>query len=133
MRLYFDHEKLKVYQTAIAFDAWTGELLETITRKAAVKDQLDRASTSIALNIAEGNGKTSARERCRFFEIARGSAFECAACLDILVGRKIITTEIAAPGKEMLLEIVSMLVGLANSLASQVREEEAYYNAGGDE
>ncbi len=130
MQIYFDHEKLIVYQTAIAFDAWAGELLQSIKRRAAVRDQLDRASTSIALNIAEGNGKSSVKERCRFFEISRGSAFECAACLDLLVGRKIVAAETVMSGKEMLKGIVSMLVGLANSLASQIGEEEIEYHIG---
>jgi four helix bundle protein len=74
MKTYFDHEKLDVYREAIAFCAWTGDLLNAITAKAAAKDQLDRASTSIPLNIAEGNGKFSAKDRARFLEIARVSA-----------------------------------------------------------
>ncbi|HEV3409649.1 MAG TPA: four helix bundle protein, partial [Chthoniobacterales bacterium] len=71
----FDHEKLEVYQEAIAFCAWAGELIDTLPRLAA-RDQLDRASTSIPLNIAEGNAKFSAADRSRFLEIARGSAVE---------------------------------------------------------
>ncbi len=62
--------------------------LEPVPRKRpkslAVVDQLDRASTSIPLNIAEGNGKFTGADRCRFFDIARGSALECAASLDVL-------------------------------------------------
>jgi four helix bundle protein len=54
---WFDHEKLEVYQEAIAFIAWLSALLEGTVRVGEVKDQLDRASTSIPLNIAEGNGK----------------------------------------------------------------------------
>src|SRR4030095_15627909 len=77
MKIYFDHEKLDVYQEAIAFCGWVGEFLTTISLKAAAKDQLDRASTSIPLNIAEGNGKFSSKDRARFFEMARGSALEC--------------------------------------------------------
>lgn len=53
----FDHEKLVVYQESIAFIAWLSALLESSVRVGDVKDQLDRASTSIPLNIAEGNGK----------------------------------------------------------------------------
>ena len=89
MKTYFDHEKLDVYQEAIAFCGWVGEFLAPISAKAAVKGQLDRASTSIPLNIAEGNGKFSAKDRARFLEMARGSALECAACLDVLVVRKL--------------------------------------------
>src|SRR4051794_27523262 len=74
MRPSFDHEKLKVYQSAIVFVTWSTDLLIQIKTKAAVKDQLDRASTSVPLNIAEGNGKFAVRDRCRFLDFARGSA-----------------------------------------------------------
>src|SRR5213594_936430 len=79
MKTYFDHERLDVYQEAIAFCGWAGDLPKEVAAKAAAKDQLDRASTSIPLNIAEGNGKFSPNDRARFFEIARGSALESAA------------------------------------------------------
>jgi four helix bundle protein len=97
MKTYFDHEKLDVYQESIAFCGWVGDLLNDITGKAAAKDQLDRASTSLPLNIAEGNGKFSDADRSRFLEIARGSALECAACLDVLAVRKLIATEQIVP------------------------------------
>ena len=53
-----------------------------------------------------------------FFDIARGSALECAACLDVLIAKKLIESEEVQIGKSRLLEIVSMLVGLirANSV-----------------
>ena len=71
---WFDHERLEVYQEAIAFIAWLSALLDGTVRIGGVKDQLDRASTSIPLNIAEGNGKYAPKDRCRFFDIAHGSA-----------------------------------------------------------
>ena len=49
-----------------------------------VKDQLGRASFSIALNIAEGSGKFSKADRKNYFITSRGSVFECVAILDIL-------------------------------------------------
>jgi four helix bundle protein len=76
---WFDHEKLDVYQETISFIAWLAELLETTPRTGDVKDQLDRASSSVAFNTAEGNGKYTLKDRCRFFDIAHGSALECAA------------------------------------------------------
>jgi four helix bundle protein len=87
----FDQEKLKVYQAAIQFVTWSTELLARIPAKVVVKDQLDRASTSVPLDIAEGNGKFAIMDRCRFLDFARGSALECAACLDVIVAKKLLT------------------------------------------
>ena len=118
----FDHEKLDVYQAAIKFVTWSSDLLEELPKGLAVHNQLDRATTSIPLNIAEGNGNYTPADRCRYFDNARGSALECAACLDVLVARKRIETSVADEGKVVLVEIVSMLVGLirANSESRKV-------------
>ena len=133
MRPSFDHEKLKVYQSAIAFVTWSTDLVIEVEAKAAVKDQLDRASTSVPLNIAEGNGKFAVRDRCRFLDFARGSALECAACLDVLVAKRLIEAERIHSGKERLLEIVSMLIGLASSLNARIQEDVLGYAAGEQE
>ena len=129
MKPQFDHEKLRVYQQALTFVTWATELLSNVQPKAAAKDQLDRASTSVPLNIAEGNGKFAARDRCRFIEIARGSALECAACLDVLVAKDLCNRDRISAGKDQLFEIVSMLTGLQNSLLSRVGEESSEYLA----
>ena len=115
MSILFDHEKLHVYQASIEFVVWLQKIQDQIPKKHAIYDQLDRASTAIALNIAEGNGKSTSRDRCRFFDIARGSAFECAAALDVLVAKAIVTEKEILPGKKILQKIVSMLVGLIKS------------------
>jgi four helix bundle protein len=130
MKTYFDHEKLDVYREAIAFCAWTGDLLSSISAKAAAKDQLDRASTSIPLNIAEGNGKFSSKDRARFLEIARGSALECAAALDVLVARKLAVPEQIDSAKENLVRIVQMLMGMLRRFSERadlLREEGEEY------
>ena len=87
-KLYFDPEKLVAYQRSVQFITWSSPLLENQSPKPAVFDQLDRASTSVPLNIAEGNAKYTAPDRCRYFDSARGSALECAACLDVLVAKR---------------------------------------------
>src|SRR6266704_3382894 len=130
MKIYFDHEKLDVYREAINFCGWVGEFLASVAAKAAAKDQLDRASTSIPLNIAEGNAKFSHADRSRFLEIARGSALECAACLDVLVARKLIATERILPAKEQLVRIVNMLMGMLKRFSGRaefLREDEGRY------
>ena len=132
MKTYFDHERLDVYREAIAFCAWTGELLSSISAKAAAKDQLERASTSIPLNIAEGNGKFSVKDRARFLEIARGSALECAAALDVLVARRLATPEQVDSAKENLVRIVQMLMGMLRRFSERadvMREEGEKYPA----
>jgi four helix bundle protein len=117
MSRLLDHEKLEVYQAALSFLKWLEPVLEKIPESLAVSDQLDRASTSIPLNIAEGNGKFTAADRCRFFDVARGSALESAAALDVLVAKGRCSMEEISSGKDRLWSIVSMLVGLikANS------------------
>lgn len=133
MKTHFDHEKLNVYQEAIRFVVWTSEILDAVPKRLAVHNQLDRASTSIPLNIAEGNGKYTSPDRCRFFDISRGSALECAACLDVLFAKNVISGEIALEGKEILKSVVSMLVGLIRSNSSdRVYEGGVEYRTGAE-
>lgn len=113
----FDHEKLDVYHLELQFIAWVAPLLEEVSRNAAGKtrevcDQLDRASLSTLLNTAEGNGKRQRQVRAKFFDDARGSATECAACLDAMVAKNAVAVERVVAGKQLLVRIVSMLCGL---------------------
>jgi four helix bundle protein len=81
---------LDVYQQSLQFIAWTVPLLDKLPGTASVRNQLDRASTSIPLNIAEGNGRFTSADRCHFFDNARGSALECAACLDVMIAKQLL-------------------------------------------
>jgi len=88
------HEKLDVYQLSINYVAWVYEKAEGLNGlHRTARDQWLRASQSIPLNIAEGNGKTSEADRRRYFEIARGSSLECAAIEDVLVVGKALDRE----------------------------------------
>ena len=124
----FDHEKLNVYHAALAFVGVATDLLERVPKSAAVHNQLDRASTAMPLNIAEGSGKWTAPDRCRFFDTARGSARECAAYLDVAVVKKILQPGDILEAKQRLLSVVSMLVGLIKAVApNRVYEEQGTY------
>ena len=123
-KVYFDHEKLIAYQRSIQFVAWASKLLEDVPAKLAVFDQLDRASSSVPLNIAEGNAKYTAPDRCRYLDTARGSALECAACLDVLVAKGKCTSDRTQEGKRFLHETVSLLIGLGKSIAPDRLGEE---------
>jgi four helix bundle protein len=80
------HEKLAVYQCAIEFVAVAANAISNMpSGYAFLADQLRRAAISIALNIAEGAGKTNgSADARRFYGIARGSAMECGAIFDSL-------------------------------------------------
>ena len=116
---FFDHEKLDVYRESISFVSWLASILESAIRLGEIKDQIERASSSISLNIAEGNGRFSHKDRGKFFEISLSSAFECAACLDVMVARSKLTRDAASPGKTSLQKIVRMLVGLLKSIEAR--------------
>lgn len=112
----FDHEKLDVYQTAVDWVSLAQDIAEALPRgKGNLADQLQRASSSITLNIAEGAGEFSGAEKARFYRIAKRSATECAAILDVAQRRSSISPEHYAQGRSLLLRIVGMLVKLARS------------------
>src|SRR5687767_4852511 len=78
-----DAEKLDCYRLAVEFQALAARLLPKRVGLSSLRDQLDRASVSIVLNIAEGAGRFSPADKARFYAIARGSATECAAIMDV--------------------------------------------------
>jgi four helix bundle protein len=132
----FDHEKLRVYPLLLQFITWVTPLIEDARKIARAKtrevcDQLDRASLSSLLNTAEGNGKRQGQIRAKFFDDARGSATECAACLDALVAKGVFAAERVLEGKAMLLRIVSMLCGLVDRFdesSGRFRDEPLQYD-----
>jgi four helix bundle protein len=121
------HEKLDVYRLAIDYLAWVFEHSETLNgAHRHARDQWLRASQSIPLNIAEGNGKTAEADRRRYFEIARGSVLECAAIQDVLVVGKGLEEDESRKRKVALDRMAAMLSRLGKRGYS-VREESPDY------
>jgi len=135
VQAHFDHERLDVYQIELGFIAWVTILLKEIRTAGEglhreVCDQLDRASLSALLNTAEGNGKRQGRQRAKFFDDGRGSAVECAACLDALVAKRLVSIERVTEGKAMLVRIVGMLTKLVQRFdedSGRLKDEETPY------
>jgi len=114
----FPFQKLTVYQKTLD---WIEEIedLEQHSLKPfspSQKDQLSRAAMSIALNIAEGNGRWHKAEKRNFFWISRGSVFECVAILEILHRRNQITESQYRHHYSKLDELGKMLTGLVKSV-----------------
>ena len=129
----FHHEKLTVYQRALQFAGWSQVLIDSLTKKTSTRDQLERAGDSIALNIAEGNGKFSQKDRARFFQIAHGSALESAECLDLFVVRGCCEAGAITRGKVMLEEIVKMLFRMLDQLGCRIAEDAPVYGERAEE
>ena len=69
----FSHEKLEVYRMAVSFDAIVGKLLPRRGSR-ALREQMERASSSVMACIAEGAGRWPPAEKRHVYGIARGSA-----------------------------------------------------------
>jgi len=104
------HEKLDVCQRSIEFLAVALQLLESVPKgNAMIIDQLKRASTSVPLNIAEAAGYPSEAKRAHHYQVARGSALECGAALNVGQILKVGNLSLIPKGKELLVSVVSML------------------------
>ena len=122
------HEKLDVYRLAISCVAWVferSEKLNGVHRHA--RDQWLRASQSIPLNIAEGNGKTAEADRRRCFEIARGPALECAAIQDVLVVGKALEKKKESRERKVDLDRMAAMLSRLGKRGYAVQEESSSY------
>lgn len=99
-KTYFDHEKLREYQRALQFVAFAHPIVAELPAKLSVRNQLERASTSILLNI--------------------------------LVPKKHLDPTKAAEGKDLLVAIVSMLMGPLDVFGAQLHEDPEPYGARAD-
>ena len=111
----FDHDRLDVYQRTLELLDQVDRILEQMPPgRAHLKDQLDRAATSVLLNIAEGAGEFSLADKQRFYRMARRSATESAAVLDIIRRRGHAPREMLDLARDLLLRIVSMLIRMTS-------------------
>ena len=87
-------EKFDAYQIAKHY-YW---LCKTLKLPRFLHEQLIRASSSIALNLAEGSGKRTPIDQRRFYTIAFGSLRECQAILEL---EKIDNSELKKMGNQL--------------------------------
>lgn len=113
---YFDHEKWDVYRAALEFIIVVKDVVEKLPRgNAYLIDQLQRAATSVPLNIAEGGGEHSLDEKARFYRMAKRSATECASILDVCKTLQLIDETQYTKGRELLLRIAAMLTKMSRA------------------
>ena len=109
----FIFEKLQVYQRALGFAEKASTLTTGFPRGCwYLADQLNRASLSISLNIAEGNGRWTEADRRNFFGIARGSVHECVPLIELCHRKGLIADDACSECRAELEAIAKMLSGL---------------------
>ena len=90
------NRRLQCYELLVDVAKAMPDLIKAIPRgESELIDQLKRALLSSMLNLAEGNGRYSVKERNRFFNISLGSISELRACIDYLAAFRYIDQRIS--------------------------------------
>ena len=109
-----DAEKLTVYHVALELQCMANTLVPSVNR--VLRDQFERASLSVILNLAEGCGRVSRRQRRYHFGVARGSATECAALADVLRLRRLTSASECFRARSLAVRCVQMLTKLVERM-----------------
>lgn len=102
----FAHESTPVYQHALEFAKWCEPVLERTPKQSAMHAQLDQTRTSILVKVAAGAGRASRDPK--LFEAAEIAVLECAACLDLLFNKRIVSRQEVQRGKELLQRLIAL-------------------------
>jgi four helix bundle protein len=129
----FMFEKLEVYQKAVDFTDRVTALAEKFARGYAfLADQLNRASLSVATNLAEGNGRFTKADRKHFFTMARASGQECVPLLELARRRALVGVADHAALREQLEVIAKMISGLIAGLDNRNEQHRRATRVAGD-
>jgi len=112
----FDHEDLDVYQVTLKLIAWLDPLLAKFSCSTDLRSKLDKSTTSIALNIAEGNGRFTGDDQSKFYETAYKATIQSASLLDLAGGNRLDATVSVEEGRELLRRVAAMLTALSKAV-----------------
>lgn len=116
-QLLLDAQRLDCYRVAIQFASVAARLVPR--GHSDLRSQLSRAAASVALNLAEGAGRRGSAERAHFYSIARGSAMECGAVVDLVRSLGLASVASCEEAHWLLVRIVQMLSRLEAQAASR--------------
>lgn len=115
----FSFEKLDVYQRALSFSKKVLMITKEIKGQYSWSDQINRAATSITLNLAEGAGRWHAKDKTNFYFISRGSAFECVPLIELGFELGLIAEAQKNEMRDDLQAVCQMLTKLIQSLKKE--------------
>jgi len=111
----FDHEDLDVYQVALKLIAWLDPVLTKSSCSTDLRSKLDKSTTSIVLNIAEGNGRFTGADQSKFYETAYKATIQSASLLDLADGSRLDEVARVEDGRELLRRVAAMLTALSKA------------------
>ncbi len=115
----FRFRNFQVYQNALEAYKFIVTITRGIPREHEhLRDQIRRAALSVALNIAEGSGKSSDRDFKRYLGNAIGSTNEVAAALEIALATGIITQEQFVHGDNLYRNLTNQIGGFMKTLST---------------
>jgi four helix bundle protein len=114
----FHHEQLDVYRVALKFACWFCGPRVSPRLTARRFREMDAATTSTLLNIAEGNGRFSVLDQRSFWEVAHRSAIKMAAQLELCVSEEMLARRDVDDGKRLLVRVASMTSVMARGKGS---------------
>jgi len=110
-----DHEDLDVYQVALKLIAWLDPMLTQFSCSTDLRSKLDKSTTSIVLNIAEGNGRFTGADQSKFYETAYKATIQSASLLDLASGSRLDEVARVEDGRELLRRVAAMLTALSKA------------------
>mgnify|MGYP002622973242 CR=1 FL=1 len=121
--MYF--RKLNVYKNSKELTKYIYHLLKSfpIEENFALCSQIRRAVTSVPINIAEGFGRFSSKEKARFIEIAYGSLTELSCELEISYELDYITKEQYEEAERQITIIAKQLSKLHQSIINNFNKD----------
>jgi len=111
----FDHEDLDVYQVALQLVSWLEFMLVHFSCSADLRTKLDKSTTSIVLNIAEGNGRFTGADQATFYETAYKATIQSASLVDLATAKGATDASRVEQGRELLRRIAAMLTALSKA------------------
>ncbi len=109
----FSHEDLDVYKAGLQLVTWLESMTTELVCSADLLSKLDKATTAIVLNIAEGNGRFTGTDQAKFFGIAYKSAVQSASLVDLATAKGPTDVSRVDHGRELLRRIAAMLTSLS--------------------
>lgn len=113
----FDHEDLEVYQAALELLGWLEPMWDVLACSADLRTKIDKSTTSIVLNIAEGNGRFTGKEQVSFYATAYRATIQSASLMDLATAGVVADAATVDAGRELLRRIAAMLTALSKAVS----------------